>query len=82
MPVFTGGTLGSNEIVLPYSNYIFESKEALKEENEKREFIEYFPFPVIFSRVLEIDGGIDGVDIKIAGSNVFCISGEWYDGVD
>jgi len=81
MPVFTGGTFGSNEIILPYINYMFESEEELKEANEKREFLEYFPFPVIFSRVLEVDGGIEGVDIKIAGTKVFCISGEWYDGV-
>jgi len=82
IPVFTGGPFGKNEIVLPFENYVFDSEEELKEANEERPFVKYFPFPVIFSRVMDTSDGFDGVPITVAGNEVFCISGEWYDGVD
>lgn len=82
MPVFKGGLFQNNEIVLPYSNFIFDSEEAVKTAHEENSFLNFFPFPVIFSRVLETDFGVDGVEVTIeGGTKVLCISGDIYDGV-
>lgn len=85
MPVFMGGIFQGNEIVLPYENFIFDSEEELKKANEERPFIDFFPFPVIFARVLEIEKGsrLEGVEISVDGGEKFlCISGDIFDGVD
>jgi len=81
LPVFTGGLLRNNEFVIPLENFIFESEKELKKANEMNPFVEFFPFSVIFSRVLEINGGFDGVEVSIGGEKLYCISGEIYDSV-
>ena len=84
MPVFKGGLFQNNEVILPYENFIFNSEEELKKADEENPFISFFPFPVIFCRVLESNVGdrLDGVEISLAGQPMLAISGEWYDGVD
>lgn len=85
LPVFKGGLFRNNEIILPYDNFRFNSIEELEKANEETPFINFFPFPVIFSRVLEIEKGalLEGVEATFAGGEkVLVISGDWFDGVD
>lgn len=87
MPVFKGGLFGNNEVVLPYSNFMFKSEKKLKKANDDIDFVSFFPFPVIFARVLEVESGseLDGVEISFgehSSVKMLCISGEWYDNGD
>lgn len=84
LPVFTGGFLGNNEIIIPYENFMFESETKLWNAFNKRPFNHFFPFPVIFSRVVEVEKGslLKGVEVEIAGQKFLAISGDWYDTVD
>ena len=82
VPVFTGGVLGDNEFVIPLENFLFDSEEELLESNEGRSFIEFFPFPVKFSRVLDVSEGFEGALVTVGGEALYCISGEIYEGLE
>lgn len=84
LPVFSGGDIGNNEIVIPRKNFVFKTEEDLTKANEERPFVEFFPFPIEYTRFLCVpDGeGVEAVEITIGGERMLAISGEWYDGVD
>ncbi|HDK27616.1 MAG TPA: hypothetical protein ENG48_11105 [Candidatus Atribacteria bacterium] len=83
LPVFSGGVFGNNDMVIAQKNFVFYTMEELEKANKERPFVNFFPFPVIFTRVHEVeDKGFEGVAVKIGNTDLVCIAGDIYDGVD